>query len=78
MGFANEGFVCGYYFDGNSTFEITNLEGIELTLNTFNEYRDVEDYLTQTSNIASIAKVCNDIKEGSYTFMKILIDTMQN
>lgn len=25
IGFANEGFVCGYYFDGNSTFEITNL-----------------------------------------------------
>lgn len=68
IGFANEGFVCGYYFDGNSTFEITNLEEIELILNTFNEYRDVEDYLTQTSNIASIAKVCNDIKEGSYKF----------
>lgn len=68
MGFVNEGFVYGYYFDGNSTFEITNFEGIALILNSFNEYIGVEDYLTQTSNLASIAKVCNDIKEGSYKF----------
>ena len=68
MGFVNEEFVCGYYFDGNSTSEITNLEGIELILKTFKEYRDVEDYLTQTSNLASIVKVCNDIKKGSYKF----------
>lgn len=68
MGFVNEKFVCGYYFDGVSTFEISNFEEIVLIFNTFSEYRAVEDYLTQTSNVASIAKVCNDIKEGSYKF----------
>ena len=68
IGFANEAFVKGYYFDGKSLSEISNFEDVSLLIATFNEYPNVEDYLTQTSNLASIAKVCSDIKDGSYKF----------
>lgn len=75
IGFANEEFVCGYYFDGVSTSEILKFEEIKIIINRFHEYRDVEDYLTQTSNLLSIAKVCNDIEKGSYKFYE---DTNRN
>ncbi len=68
IGFANEAFVQGYYFDGESLSEILKLEDFSSIMQTFTEYRNVEDYLTQTSNLASIAKVCSDIKDGTYKF----------
>ena len=68
IGYVNNEFVYAYYFDGSNVFEISNKTGVYELLNTFSAHKDVEDFLLQSSNMASIAKICSDIENGSYKF----------
>lgn len=68
IGFVNEKYVYGYYYNGVKISEIEDFEKAKLVINGFSEYKNVEDYLMQTSNLASIAKICDDIKNGRYNF----------
>ncbi len=68
VGFLNNEFVSGYYFDGKTGYELITFNEVFNLLNSFTPFEGCEDYLVQSSNIASIVKVCNDIRSGSYKY----------
>ena len=68
VGFANNVFVCGYYYDGNQLEPIQSMDELLELLNSFNQSNGCEEYLIQLSNIASIAKICNDIRAGTFKY----------
>ena len=68
IGFANNIFVCGYYFDGNQLSSVTSEKQLFELLNSFNQSNGCEEYLVQLSSIASIAKICKDIRAGSFRY----------
>lgn len=68
IGFVNNNFIKGYYFDGNVSNEFNDNDELYNLLKNFEEYASVEDYLIRSSNLASISKVCKDIEAGTYKF----------
>lgn len=67
-GFANNAFVCGYYFDGKKLESIPSMDKLLELINSLNQSKGCEEYLIQLSNIASIAKICNDIRAGTFKY----------
>lgn len=68
VGFVNNSYVCGYYFDGNNLESINSIGDLFILLNSFKQSSGCEDYLIQLSNIASIAKICKDIRAGTFKY----------
>ena len=68
VGFVNNAFVCGHYFDGEKLSDINNLEEFLNYTNRLSESNGFDEYLIQSSNLASIVKVCNDIKNNVYKY----------
>ena len=67
-GFINNALYKAYYYDGEKLITINTIENLIELLNTFKPNEKVEEYLVQSSNLASIVKVCNDIKSGNYRY----------
>ena len=67
-GFVNNDFVCGTYFDGETANEIIGFSALASLLSFLKQSDEWEEYLVQTANLASIVKVCNDIKSGTYRY----------
>lgn len=68
IGFVNNNFVDGYFFDGKQSTKINCFEELSKLFSEIEEYPSVEEYLVQSSNLASISKVCRDIEKGTYKF----------
>lgn len=68
IGFANNNFIKGYFFDGKQTDEINDIDKLKTLFSSLEEYTSVEDYLVQSSNLASISKIYKDIENGTYKF----------
>lgn len=69
FGFVNNEFVYGYYRDISGIIhDVSDETAVLNLLIEFYGYKNVEDFLMQTSNIASIAKICSDIESGTYKF----------
>ena len=64
----NNAFYKAVFFDGNKKYEYKNIIELKSFLSALKSCSYVENYLYQTSNIASIAKVCADIKNNEYSF----------
>ncbi len=68
VGFANNVFVCGFYFDGTQLESISSVDELFELMNSLKQSKGCEEYLIQLSNIASIAKICNDIRAGTFKY----------
>ena len=67
-GFANNNYVKGYYYDGESITEIEDEDNFVNLTKELNKFDNDEEFLIQTSNLAAINKVCQSIKEGGYKY----------
>lgn len=67
-GFVNNTFVRAVYFDGESPLQIDTFSGFKSLIKGFKKYEEMEEYLVQSSNLASIVKVCSDIRSGSFKY----------
>lgn len=67
-GVVNNVFYKAVYINENKKYEYETIDEFKQFFLTLKGCTYVENYLYQTSNIASIAKVCEDIKQGVYSF----------
>lgn len=70
IGVANNSFLKAYFYDGKERRLIKNINELCLLFNGLNQFNNVEEYLMQFSDMASIAKICSDIKKGEYHFFE--------
>lgn len=68
IGIINNDFYEAYYFDGKQHKKITDITELSNLFSDLAEYAAVGQYLIQFSDIASIAKVCKDIRDKTYHF----------
>ena len=68
IGFVNNSYVCGYYFKNDSCSEITDESTLCSLISKMKGHKNQDEYLVQSSNLASIVKLCNDIQNGEYKF----------
>ena len=68
IGIINEEFYEAYFYNGVEHKKIVNVDDLKNLFSSLNEYKAVDQYLIQFSDIASIAKVCKDIREKNYHY----------
>lgn len=69
-GFANGNLVKCVYFDGTKKVEITSVEEFAQLTNEFEGDNEAEGVLYQYSSLASIVRVCSDIRSGKYSYFE--------
>lgn len=70
VGFVNEEFVEGIYFDGDKKITLKSFDKLSALLSDATGDVAAEEYLFQFSSIASIVKVCKSIREHTYSFFE--------
>lgn len=70
VGFANRVFYKAFFFDGENETEITDEDELKHRISVAKGDGAVEDVLYQSSSIASIVKVCNEIRRGKYSYFE--------
>ena len=68
VGYVNNKFVCGYIVKESNVVPITDESLFYGLITTMNGYNNQNEYLEQSSNLASIVKLCSDIQHGVYNF----------
>lgn len=68
VGYANNEFVCGYFVKGDYSTEIKDEAVFKSFVSNMTGYDDQNDFLLQSSNLASIVKLCKDIQIGNYQY----------
>lgn len=68
VGFANNNYVIGYYYCNGSLEKIDSLNGFLNLISTLKQFDGCEEYLIQLSNMLSIAKICKDIRAGTFKY----------
>lgn len=69
-GFTNGNLVKCVYFDGAEKLEITSMEEFAQLTNEFEGDNEAEGALYQSSSLASIVRVCSDIRSGKYSYFE--------
>lgn len=64
----NNSFYKAIFIDGNKRCEYKTINEFKVFFLSMKSCTYVENYLYQTSNIASISKVCRDIKNNEYSY----------
>lgn len=68
VGYANNEFVCGYFVKGDLDIELTDENVFKSFVSNMTGYDAQNDFLLQSSNLASIVKLCKDIQIGNYHY----------
>ena len=70
IGVVNNNFHTAHYYDGKQINNINDFAKLKEIILAMSQFNNVEEYLTKFSDMASISKVCSDIKKGEYKFFE--------
>ena len=68
MGYVNNIFYKAYYYDGKEHVEYNSENALIDFLSSLSGFDNSEEYLLQTSNLATITKTCELIQKGIYKY----------
>ena len=68
VGYVNNTFICGYFVENKKTISLTDESQFYELICQMKGYKNQNEYLEQSSNLASIVKLCSDIQNGVYNF----------
>lgn len=68
MGYVNNVFYKAYYYDGKEHIDYNSEKALIDFLSALSGFDNGEEYLLQTSNLATITKTCELIQKGTYKY----------